>query len=277
MRSHDRPLYNIVYIYLTYLNVAKIISIVIRKGGVGKTTTAVNLASALQVRGYKTLLVDLDPQANATISVGINPRTLPHSINDIFKDINAKARDIIIKTDYGLSLLPANRDLSKTEAGMTATSTKALKPIIDEVMNDYDYIILDTMPSQSYLSINALVASDSVLVPMETHYLAMEGLEDAMRDISEVKEGLNTNLEIIGILPTKVQPGTNLAKAVLEEVQEKYPTLLLPIQIKLSIKIAEASLNGVPIVISDPTHQGAIDYFTLAQHIYERPQGEIKR
>lgn len=255
---------------------SNIISITIRKGGVGKTTTAVNLASALQLSGHKTLLVDLDPQGNATISVGINPRTLPHSINDLFSDINAVPQEVIIKTDYGLSVLPANSSLSKTEAGMTATSTKALKPILDEIEKDFDFIIIDTMPSQSYLSINALVASNKVLIPMETHYLAMEGLGQALQDVAEVKKGLNPTLDIIGILPTKVQPGTNLAKAILDEVQQTYPTLLLPIQIKLSIKIAEASLTGVPLVVSDSNHNGSKDYFTLAKYIYEQSQNNTE-
>jgi len=250
---------------------SKTISIVIRKGGVGKTTTAVNLASALQVRGKKTLLIDLDPQASATISVGINPATLPYSINDLFTNINAKPQEAIAVTNFGLSVLPAKEELSKTEAGMTATSTGALKPILSELEDEFDYIVIDTMPSQSYLSVNALVASHSVLIPLETHYLAMQGLEQAMKDVAEVKQGLNPDLETIGILPTKVQPNTKLAQAVLEEVKAIYPTLLLPIEIKLSIKIAEASLAGIPIVISDPTHTGAQDYFRLAQYIYERP------
>lgn len=249
---------------------SKTISIVIRKGGVGKTTTAVNLASALQVRGKKTLLIDLDPQASATISVGINPRTLPYSINDLFTNINVRPQDVLVTTSFGLSVLPAKEELSKTEAGMTATSTGALKPILRELEDDFDYIIIDTMPSQSYLSVNALVASHSVLIPMETHYLAMEGLEQAMKDIADVKQGLNPDLETIGILPTKVQTNTKLAKAVLDEVKEVYPTLLLPMEIKLSIKIAEASLEGMPIVILDPQHPGAEDYFRLAQYIYEQ-------
>ncbi len=250
---------------------SKTISIVMRKGGVGKTTTAVNLASALQVKGKKTLLVDLDPQASATISVGINPKTLPYSINDLFTNINRKPQDVIVTTPFGLSVLPAKEEFNKTEAGMTATSVGALKPIISELEDQFDYIIIDTMPSQSYLSVNALVASHSVIIPLETHYLAMEGLDQAMKDVEEVKQGLNPGLEIIGILPTKVQPNTKLAKAVLDEAKDAYPALLLPIEIKLSIKIAEASLEGKPIVILDPQHQGAEDYFKLAQYIYERP------
>lgn len=247
-----------------------IISVVIRKGGVGKTTTAVNLASALQLSGFRTLLVDLDPQANATISVRINPKTLTYSINDLFKDINLSSQEILVKTDYGLSVLPANKDLGKTEAGMTATNTGALKPILDELRAQFDFIIIDTMPSQSFLSISALVASNTVLIPMETHYLAMQGLEEVMQDITDVKQGLNPMLDIIGILPTKVQAHTNLAKVVLEEVKAAYPTLLLPMEVKFSVKVAEASLTGIPIVISEPNHPGAEDYLKLAKYIYEQ-------
>src|SRR2546430_15181152 len=136
---------------------SQVITVSIRKGGGGKTTTAVNLASALQIKGYKTLLIDLEHTANATISVGIDPYDLTSSINTLFTSIDATPQDVMVKIEYGLSVLLSTEDLEQTEAGMTATSIGILKPIIAVVRDEFDYIIIDTPPGRSYLSISALV------------------------------------------------------------------------------------------------------------------------
>jgi chromosome partitioning protein len=246
----------------------KVISIALRKGGSGKTTTAVNLASALQLKGKNTLLIDLEHTANATISVGIDPFTLPHSINTLFTNVETQPQDVIIKTEYGLSVLPATEELEQTEAGMTATHIGLLKPIIEAVRDSFDFIIIDTPPGKSYLSLSALVASDYVLIPLQTHYLAMQGLARILDDVRKVKKGLNPTLEVIGILPTMVQLNTNISRTILKNVHEQYANLVLPLEIKYSVKHAEASLIGQPIVIYSPSHEGAKEYFQLAEVIY---------
>jgi len=249
---------------------SKVISIALRKGGSGKTTTAVNLASALQLKGYKTLLIDLEHTANATISVGIDPFTLPSSINTLFTDVGAQPQDVLVKTEYGLTVLPATEDLEQTEAGMTATHIGLLKPIIEALRDSFDFIIIDTPPGKSYLSLSALVASDYVLIPLQTHYLAMQGLMRILDDVRKIKNGLNPHLEILGILPTMVQPNTNIARTILKTVQGQYTNLVLPLEIKYSVKHAEASLIGKPIVIYSPTHEGAQEYFKLAEVVYDK-------
>lgn len=249
---------------------AKKITVTIRKGGGGKSTTAVNIASALQLKGYKTLLVDLEHTANATISVGIDPYELKASINTLFTSIEATPQDVIVKTEYGLSVLPATEDLEQTEAGMTATSIGILKPLFEAIDKDYDYIVIDTPPGRSYLSLSALVASDAVLIPLQTHYLALRGLARIMDDIRKVKKGLNPYLEIMGIVPVMMQPQTNVGQTILKSVleDEQYKNLVLPVEIKWSIKHVEASLIGQPIVIYAPSHEGAKEYFKLAEMIY---------
>ncbi len=249
---------------------SKIITVAIRKGGSGKTTTAVNLAAGLHYMGHKTLLIDLDQSANATMHVGINPYDLTSSINTLFIDINARPQNIIQTTKFGLSVLPATNDLEQTEAGMTATQIGVLKPILDELSGEYEYIIIDTPPSHSYLSISALVASRYVVIPLEPHFLAMDGLAKILDDISKIAQGLNPDLTILGILPVKVQEHTNLAQSVLRQVQAEYPDKLLPIKVRFSIKIAEAALYGQPVYAYAPENAGAREYAAFAEVIYAK-------
>lgn len=245
----------------------KIIAVTLRKGGSGKTTTAVNLATALHLKGKKTLLVDLDPQANATISVGIDPMALPHHINTLFTDINTKTSEAIIKTSFGLPLLPSHPDLADTEAGMRATQIGLLTGLLEPVKQDYDYIVIDTPPAESYLTVNAMAVADEIIIPLQAHFLAMRGLQDIIDETEQVKKGLNPTLKIAGILPTMVHNRTNVAKTVIEAVTEAYKGLLYPLQVEFSIKHAEATLAGLPIVIYDPTHQGSIVYMQLADTV----------
>jgi len=243
---------------------AKKIAVSLRKGGSGKTTTAVNLATALHLRGKKTLLIDLDPQANATISVGIDPLSLTKHINTLFTDINTKTEEVIIKTSFGLPILPSHPDLADTEAGMRATQIGLLKGLLEPIDGLFDYIVIDTPPAESYLTVNAMAVADEILIPLQAHYLAMRGLQEAMQEIDEVKKGLNPKLKVAGILPTMVSNRTNIAKTVLEAVTEAYRRLLYPFQVDFSIKHAEATLAGLPIVIYDPKHQGSLVYMQLA-------------
>ena len=222
---------------------------------------------ALSLKGKKTLLVDLDPQANATISVGIDPTTLTKHINTLFTDISTKTEEVIIKTEFGLYILPSHPDLADTEAGMRATQIGLLKGLLEPLEDKFDYIIIDTPPSESYLTVNALAVADEVLIPLQAHFLALRGLQDVLDEVAQVKQGLNPKLKVAGILPTMVSNRTNVSKMIIEEVKSKYPDLLYPLQVDFSIKHAEASLAGKPIVIYDPKHQGSLAYLQLADLI----------
>jgi len=243
---------------------AKKIAISLRKGGSGKTTTAVNLATALHKKGKKTLLVDLDPQANATISVGIDPLSLTKHINTLFTDINIKTEEAVAKTSFGLPIIPSHPDLAETEAGMRATQIGLLKGLLEPIDGLFDYIVIDTPPAESYLTVNALAVADEVIIPLQAHYLAMRGLQEAIEEIEQVKKGLNPKLKVAGILPTMVSNRTNIAKTVLEAVTEAYGGFLYPLRVNFSIKHTEATLAGLPIVIYDPKHQGSLVYMQLA-------------
>ena len=222
---------------------------------------------ALTLKGKKTLLVDLDPQANATISVGIDPTALTKHINTLFTDISTKTEEVIIKTEFGLYILPSHPDLADTEAGMRATQIGLLKGLLEPLEDKFDYIIIDTPPSESYLTVNALAVADEVLIPLQAHFLALRGLQDVLDEVDQVKQGLNPKLKVAGILPTMVSNRTNVSKMIIEEVKSKYPDLLYPLQVDFSIKHAEASLAGKPIVIYDPKHQGSLAYLKLADLI----------
>lgn len=245
-----------------------IISICLRKGGSGKTTTAVNLATALQQKGHKTLLVDLDDQANATMCVGINPFVLTHAVDTLFTDIAVRPQDVITMTEFGLAVLPARQALEQVAAGMNARSLGTLKPIMDAISPDFEYIIIDTPPSHSYLSLSALFASNFALIPLQTHYLAMDGLTRIMEDIRGIQNGLNPKLQVLGIVPCMVQSSTNVAKMILTKVRDDYADLVLPIEVKYSIKFVEASLLGQPAVIY--ASESAQEYVSLAEVVYAK-------
>lgn len=244
---------------------AKKIAVTLRKGGSGKTTTAVNLASALHKKNKRVLLIDLDPQANATLSVGIDPTGLERNINTLLTNIDGKPHEALYQTSFGLHILPSHPDLAQTEAGMRATQVGILKGIIEPLEPHYDYIIIDTPPSEGYLTVNALASVDEVIIPLQAHFLALQGLAQAMTQIEQVKSGLNPSLKVTGILPTLVNQRTNISRAVLDEVRKHYASLLLPIEIDFSVKHAEATLAGLPIVIFDPKHPGAVAYKKLAE------------
>lgn len=252
---------------------ARKIAVSLRKGGSGKTTTAVNLAEALRQKGQQVLLVDLDPQANATISVGIHPGSLKKHINSLFTDINARIEEVIIVTKFGMPLLPSHPDLAKTEAGMHASQIGMLKSILGSIEDKFDFIIIDTPPSESYLTVNALVYIDEIIIPLQAHYLAMRGLEDMLAEIIKVKQGLNPGIRLAGILPTMVSNRTNIAKTILESVQKAYGEFMYPFQVDFSVRHTEASLAGLPILCYEPTHQGSIAYRKLAEEVLKNSQG----
>lgn len=248
-----------------HTHMAKKLPVILRKGGSGKSTTAINLATALHLMGKNVLLVDLDPQANATLSVGIDPTSLPTNINHLFTSIQTRPEDVITRTEFGLSILPAHPDLAKTEAGMTSASVGEVRALLTPLDDAFDVIVIDTPPSEGYLTVSALVAANEVIIPLQAHYLALQGLDQALTQVDQVRKGLNPTIKVAGILPTLVNARTNISKTVIEEVRRSYPQLLYPIGIEYSVKHSEASLAGKPIVLYDPTHQGSIAYMQLAE------------
>jgi chromosome partitioning protein len=244
---------------------ARKIAVTLRKGGSGKTTTAINLATALHQRGDRVLLLDLDPQANATLAVGIDPLALTKHVDQLFTTIDTDPSDVITPAPFGLPVLPAHPDLARTEAGMKATQVGMLRGLLEPLESRYDIIVIDTPPSESYLTVNALAAADEVIIPLQAHYLAMQGLAQALTQVEQVRRGLNPRLRVAGILPVMVNARTKISRLVLEEVAQTYPELLYPISIDFSVKHIEASLAGEPIVVLDPAHQGALAYQVLAE------------
>lgn len=243
---------------------SKVISIALRKGGSGKTTTAVNLAAALHKSGKKTLLIDLDSQCYATLACGIDPMTFTRNIDTLFTDTHVTPQQVVINTAFGLPLIPAHPEFAKTSMGMTASQTGVLKPIIDVLKKEYEYIILDTPPSEAVITVAALTASDEVIVPLQVHFFALQGLIQLVDEVKKIQNGLNPKLKIAGILPTMATNRANITKQILKELREAFKELVYPFQVDFSIKHTEASMDGQPIVIFDPAHQGAITYKKLA-------------
>jgi chromosome partitioning protein len=244
---------------------AKKIVVGIIKGGSAKTTTAINLAAALQAKGKRILLVDLDPSANATVSVGIDPTKLQHHFYHLFTQTDLPAGDVITTTTFGLDVLPSHTKLSDVVNGMKPTQIGVLRTLLASLENHYDFIVIDIMPTENSMATSAYLAADEVIVPLEAQYLPMYGLADGLRQIDEVKTGLNSQLRVAGVLYTKVQSRTNIAKAVMDHVNENYPDLVYPFHIEWSTKHADASAAGLPMVVYEPTHQGAIAYTQLAE------------
>lgn len=249
----------------------KVITVTLRKGGSGKTTTAVNLASGLAKHGKKVLLIDLDPQANATASLGLDDTNLPVIAECLqgTKDIQA----VINSTLKGFDLIASNALLAQIEATMATEPTRyagVLKGFIEPIKANYDYIIIDTPPSESMLTVTALIASDYAIIPTQAHYLAMHGLQQALDLISRVQEAYNAKVAVLGIVPTMVQTGTNMADLFIQQVQTDYGDILLPYPIPHTIRVTESQLAGEPITDYEPSHPASVAYMQLAKYITER-------
>ncbi|MBP9115722.1 MAG: ParA family protein [Acidimicrobiia bacterium] len=247
----------------------RVISIANQKGGVGKTTTSVNLGAALAEAGNRVLVIDLDPQGNATTGLGIQHRDLEGSVYDVI--INDKSLEDCTEPTAvrNLFVVPATIDLAGAEIELVPAFSREmkLKKAIKEILEDYDYVLIDCPPSLGLLTVNALAASDDVIVPIQCEYYALEGLGQLLRNVGLVKGNLNEKLEMRGIVLTMFDARTKLSEQVASEVREHFGTKVYSTVIPRTVRLSEAPSFGQPIITFDPTSRGAIAYRELAKEV----------
>ena len=248
---------------------AKIIAVTNQKGGVGKTTTAVNLAACLAYKGKKVLVVDSDPQGNASSGLGVRKENVENSLYDCLIE-SSKTKDAVMKTlTRGLSVIPSLPELSAAEIELASQKNREffLQKVLDEVKDDYDFIVIDSPPALGMLTINIMTAADSLLIPIQCEYYSLEGLSQLISSVKNIKKSLNPDLEIEGILATMYDGRTNLSHQVLEEVKKHFPDKVFTTPIPRNVRLSEAPSHGQPIIKYDITSKGAEAYFALARDI----------
>ncbi len=245
----------------------KIIAVVNQKGGVGKTTTAVNLTAALTEAGKKVLLCDFDPQANATSGLGLNKRKLKKSVYDVIIN-ETPVTEAIVSTKFG-DVLPSAADLAGAAVELISMPepNQRLKNALDAVKDQYDAIFIDCPPSLEMLTLNGLVAADGILVPVQCEYYALEGLADLMVTLRMVKKRLNPRLEIFGVALTMFDGRTNFSTQVAQEVRRHFPGKVFAAVIPRNVRLAEAPSHGLPVTVYDRTSRGAAAYKAMAAEI----------
>lgn len=240
-----------------------------QKGGVGKTTSSVNLSSSLAFLGKKVLLVDIDPQGNASSGVGVNKGEIEHCIYDVLVD-DVAIQDVLQKTDLdNLNVIPATIQLAGAEVELVPAISREirLKKAIDSIRDDYDYVIIDCPPSLGLLTLNALTAADSVLIPVQCEYYALEGLSQLLNTIRIVQKHLNEDLQIEGVLLTMLDARTNLGIQVIEEVKKYFQNKVFNTIVPRNVRLSEAPSHGKPILLYDAKSKGAEVYLELAKEV----------
>ena len=248
----------------------KIIAVVNQKGGVGKTTTAVNLTAALHDLGLRTLLCDFDPQANATSGLGVDKRKIKHSVYDVVIN-DVPARQAIVQTRFG-DVLPSHPDLAGAGVELLSMTNPnhRLGQALKEIRDSYDVIFIDCPPSLELLTLNGLSAADSILVPVQCEYYALEGLSDLMATLRMVKKRINPRLEIFGVALTMFDGRTNFSTQVAQEVRRHFPGKVFATVVPRNIRLAEAPSHGLPVMYYDRASRGAVAYRAMAEEIRER-------
>ena len=254
----------------------RIIAIANQKGGVGKTTTSINLSACLAEAGQKVLTIDIDPQGNTTSGLGIDKNSIENTIYELILD-EISIKDAIIETEFeGLSIIASNVNLAAAEIELIGINEKEyiLKKAVDEVRDQYDFIIIDCPPSLNMLTINAMTTADTVLVPIQCEYYALEGLSQLLHTVNLVKQRLNPSLEMEGVVFTMYDARTNLSLQVVENVKSNLKQTIYKTIIPRNIRLAEAPSHGLPINIYDSKSTGAESYRLLAEEVIHRGEEE---
>ena len=250
----------------------KILAITNQKGGVGKTTSAVNLAASLATLGQHVMLVDLDPQGNATMGSGVDKRGLRHTVYHVLLELAPLSEVRQHSEKGGFDLLPANRELAGAEVELVDHPQREtrLKKALSIVAEEYDYILIDCPPALNLLTVNGLTAADAVMIPMQCEYYALEGLSDLVNTIKKVRANLNPRLEIEGLLRTMFDPRNTLAQQVSDQLKQHFGRKLYDTVIPRNIRLAEAPSYGCPVLAYDRNSKGALAYQSLATEMLQR-------